>query len=65
MTMQTRRAQTQTGRSSSSTHEGHGSQTAVSTSQGVLYHHRPELDHDVHDDGLVHGHFWAMSSTVR
>ena len=25
--------------------------------------HRPQDDN--HDDGLVHGHFWAMSSTVR
>ncbi len=23
------------------------------------------IDTDQHDDGLVHGHFWAMSSTVR
>ncbi len=22
-------------------------------------------DYDRYDDGLVHGHFWAMSSTVR
>ncbi|HTQ70219.1 MAG TPA: hypothetical protein VMH92_01825 [Acidocella sp.] len=22
-------------------------------------------DFDRHDDGLVHGHFWAMSSTIR
>ncbi|MBB5373603.1 hypothetical protein [Acidocella aromatica] len=22
-------------------------------------------EHRDHDDGLVHGHFWAMSSTVR
>ncbi|MBU6420275.1 MAG: hypothetical protein KGQ79_11210 [Proteobacteria bacterium] len=24
-----------------------------------------EAKEDHHDDGLVHGHFWAMSSTVR
>lgn len=27
------------------------------------YNHK--ADHDEYDDGLVHGHFWAMSSTVR
>lgn len=65
MNTQTRPSQPQIGRTMSFPHEGHVRPHAVSTSQGVLYHHRPETDHDRHDDGLVHGHFWAMSSTVR
>lgn len=27
--------------------------------------HDHNADFDRYDDGLVHGHFWAMSSTVR
>ena len=27
--------------------------------------HERHADFDNYDDGLVHGHFWAMSSTVR
>ncbi|MGE4482108.1 hypothetical protein [Acidocella sp.] len=27
--------------------------------------HDHNADFDNYDDGLVHGHFWAMSSTVR
>lgn len=28
-------------------------------------HNHDKTERDDHDDGLVHGHFWAMSSTVR
>jgi hypothetical protein len=37
----------------------------------TTHHRRAEPSHDRnndfdrYDDGLVHGHFWAMSSTVR
>ena len=27
--------------------------------------HDRDADFDRYDDGLVHGHFWAMSSTIR
>ena len=33
---------------------------------GMMDHHnREQADREYYDDGLVHGHFWAMSSTVR
>ncbi len=33
-------------------------------SRGEPAHDR-DADFDRYDDGLVHGHFWAMSSTIR
>lgn len=66
MNMQAQRPQPQSHQSLSRSHEAreHHSAACVSAHSKIeFYSHRG--DHDDRDDGLVHGHFWAMSTTVR
>lgn len=66
MNMQAQRPQPQNGHHMSLPREA-GAQYGVASvpcqNKMELYNHRADNDH--HDDGLVHGHFWAMSTTVR
>lgn len=66
MNIQAQRPQLQNGDATSRPHEArehHVAALTVCQSKVEFYSRRAEHDH--HDDGLVHGHFWAMSSTVR
>lgn len=51
---------TQEGRNSE---RGRGQAAMPGHDHTERYNHK--IDNDDYDDGLVHGHFWAMSSTVR
>lgn len=47
-------------------HQAHDRQNqAAFVHQNATEHHANKADRDYYDDGLVHGHFWAMSSTIR
>lgn len=66
MNTQTQRPQPQTGSATFRSHEArehHGAGSGAGQSKIEFYSRRSEAD--THDDGLVHEHFWAMSSTVR
>ena len=63
MTMQTNPIRS--GRDSQSAHEGRTHQNpATLASHDAKSHHDQQAGQD-YDDGLVHGHFWAMSTTLR
>lgn len=65
MNMQNSRHLTQDGRNGTGPqgHCGQGGAPVPGHERADRHNHT--ADQDGYDDGLVHGHFWAMSSTVR
>lgn len=66
MNMQTHRTPSPNNRNMSHARDIHNRQTSANASaRGGIDQPCHQAEHDHHDDGLVHGHFWAMTSTVR